>query len=598
MASPQNQKAGQYYLLEKIAQGGMAEIFKGLAYDLAGIQRTVCIKKILPHIAASREFIDMLVDEAKIAVKLSQGNIAQIYDLGKAGDDYFMVMEYVDGQTLSRIHRKCLKQARKIPIPLVCTIISEIASGLNYMHRKTDEAGHPLNIIHRDISPQNIMVSYSGTVKIIDFGIAKAAVKIGHTESGILKGKFAYMSPEQAEGDNLDHRSDIFSLGVIFHELLTGKRLFKASENKETLKNVKRSKVAPPSQIIPEIPPELDAIVLKALSKDRRHRFAFASDFHEAILKFLHTQYPDFRPAHLAEFIRDLFREEFALQQTRRETEKETPQIFLEPTAGRTPETELTQGGQEGAVNWREFMLEEDLPKEAEKLKPEIKDRMEEESESSEGENTDKKWFPRFTFKKEILFWSLGIAAAALLGFFVWQFQGGRSPMPPADAQKKPAAEGNVPSSPPLPPKIILESNPSGAKIYLNDRDTGLVTPTTLENLPPGSKHQLGIFLPNYKFFRTPFEAKPNETQRFHVELILDYGSLKITSTPSGATVRLDGKLLGNTPLLKEGLKPGSQSTVEIQMEGFLPYKEEFVVNPGKESRIHGKLERAPPASP
>lgn len=587
-----SRRAGQYYLLEKIAQGGMAEIFKGLAYDQAGIKKTVCIKKILPHIAASREFIDMLVDEAKIAVKLSQGNIAQIYDLGKAGDDYFMVMEYVDGQTLSKIHRKCLRRNQKIPIPLVCYIISEIASGLNYMHRKSDDEGRPFNIIHRDISPQNIMVSYSGTVKIIDFGIAKAAVKIGHTESGILKGKFAYMSPEQAEGDALDHRSDIFSLGVIFHELLTGKRLFKAADNKETLKNVKRTKVPAPSRIAPEIPPELDAIILKALSRDRRHRYPFASDFQEEILQFLHTRTPDFRPAHAAEFVRDLFREEFALQQTLREGEKLTPQLFLEPTEGTAEGAEVTQGGQAGGINWREFMLEE-LPAEKQTSNVKLQNPKEEE-EDSEEEDTNKKWFPRLTFKKEILFWSAGMIVAAVLGFFGWQFypKGGRSPTPPADTQKKPVAEGNRTYS---PPKIVLESNPPAAKIYLNDQDTGLVTPTTLEKLTPNTKYQLGIFVPNYKFFRTQFETKPGESQRFYVELILDYGSLKITSIPSGAAVRMDGKLLGNTPLSKEGLKPGTQGTVDIQLEGYLPYREEFQISPGKENPIHAKLERAPP---
>src|SRR3989338_5882865 len=168
MADPKPTQAGQYYLLEKIAQGGMAEIYKGLAYDLAGIKKTVCIKKILPHIAASREFIDMLVDEAKIAVKLNHGNIAQIYDLGKVGDDYFIVMEYVDGQNLSKIHKKFLRKKEKIPLPIVCMIVSEVSNGLNYMHRKTTEEGQILHIIHRDISPQNVMISYSGTAKIID----------------------------------------------------------------------------------------------------------------------------------------------------------------------------------------------------------------------------------------------------------------------------------------------------------------------------------------------------------------------------------------------------------------------------------------------
>jgi serine/threonine protein kinase len=233
------QPFGQYQLLEKIAQGGMAEIFRGKAKDLHGIEKPVVIKRILPQIAASPEFVEMLIDEAKIAVMLSHGNIAQIYDLGKAGDDYFIVMEYVEGQNLSKIHKKNLRLGKLIPLPIVCTIIAEVAKGLNYMHRKTDEEDRSLNIIHRDISPQNIVISYSGTVKIIDFGIAKAAVKVGQTESGILKGKFAYMSPEQALGKPLDHRTDIFSAAVLFYEMLTGDKFFNGETQFEVLNQIR-----------------------------------------------------------------------------------------------------------------------------------------------------------------------------------------------------------------------------------------------------------------------------------------------------------------------------------------------------------------------
>ena len=259
--------AGQYYLMEKIAQGGMAEIFKGLSYDVHGIKKTVCIKKILPNIAASQEFIDTLIDEAKIAVTLSHGNIAQVHDLGKVGEDYFMVMEFVEGKTLSRIMKTCHAKKELVPAPFACYFIAEILNGLNYIHRRTDEHGHALDIVHRDISPQNIMVSYSGTVKIIDFGIAKAKIKVGSTDSGILKGKFAYMSPEQARGDDTDHRSDIFSLGIIFWELLTGQRLFKAEDNKQTLRNVRKAHVALPSRGRAARAPPVGGIRKRARSK-------------------------------------------------------------------------------------------------------------------------------------------------------------------------------------------------------------------------------------------------------------------------------------------------------------------------------------------
>ena len=286
--------AGQYYLMEKIAQGGMAEIFKGLSYDVHGIKKTVCIKKILPHLAADQEFIASLIDEAKLAVKLVHGNIAQTYDLGKVGDDYFMVMEYVDGRSLSQIHKRCMSKGQLIPIPYLIYFTSEILGGLEYMHRRTDEEGRPLRIVHRDISPQNIMVSYSGTVKIIDFGIAKAAVKVGSTDSGILKGKFAYMSPEQAFGETTDRRSDIFSLGIILHEMLTGRRLFKVEDSRETIRNVRRAKADPPSTFRKELPEEVDRISMCALAKDRRMRYPSASEMRKSTLRrFLSEEHID-----------------------------------------------------------------------------------------------------------------------------------------------------------------------------------------------------------------------------------------------------------------------------------------------------------------
>ncbi|OGQ04033.1 MAG: hypothetical protein A2W61_08190 [Deltaproteobacteria bacterium RIFCSPLOWO2_01_44_7] len=600
MADPKPTQAGQYYLLEKIAQGGMAEIYKGLAYDLAGIKKTVCIKKILPHIAASREFIDMLVDEAKIAVKLNHGNIAQIYDLGKAGDDYFIVMEYVDGQNLSRINKKLLRLGKRIPLPILCAITAEVASGLNYMHRKSDESGGSLNIIHRDISPQNIIISYSGTVKIIDFGIAKAAVKVGHTESGILKGKFAYMSPEQARGDKIDPRSDIFSLGVIFHELLTGKRLFKSSDNKETLKNVRRAKVIPPSELNPDLPKAIDEIALKALVKDRRHRYAFASDFHDDLSKFLHTHYPDFQPSQVAEFVRNLFREELAISKILVD-EGATPHLILDKTKTNQEEDagESTSGGQPG-IDWREFMLEADWPEEIEAREEEEKSP--EESESSvSGEETQKKWFRELSFRKQILFWSSGfliIFAAGLATFFGWKYFRN---LEPRTSNLEPRTEPLSTIQSPKLSTVIIESSPPGASIYIDDQETGLTTPTKLENLEIKTKNTLGLYLTNYKFFKTAFETNAGETQNFHIELTLDYGSLKVISQPSGAKVLMNGETIGVTPLIKEEMKPGSIVKIELALEEFETYSKELQITAGKEQIIQVNLQRRtslPKASP
>lgn len=595
-SSPQKPvRAGQYYLLEKIAQGGMAEIYKGLAYDLAGIKKHVCIKKILPHIAASREFIDMLVDEAKIAVQLSHGSIAQVYDLGKAGDDYFIVMEFVEGQSLSKIFKKAQRKRIRIPIPIVCYIIAEVASGLNYMHNKTDETGHPLHIVHRDISPQNIVVSYSGTVKIIDFGIAKAAVKVGHTESGVLKGKFAYMSPEHAEGNKVDHRSDIFSLGVIFYELLTGKRLFKGEDNKATIKNVKRAKVPLPSQAATDIPVELDAIALKALAKNRRHRYPFASDFHAELLRFLHSRYPDFKSSQAAEFVRTLFKEERILLEKLGGKETKTPHLILEKTQDR-PGEEDTQGA--GGIDWREFMLEEEWPEEKADHGP----KKEEEEELEEvGEQTSRKWLAGMGFRRETLWLSLLILLVAGGGIYYWTGDRGEGTVDPSTGLRAGRGPGTVDqkqdtkTSPPLSAKIVIASNPPGAKIFLDERDTGRITPATLGDLTTGQKLLLGLYLDKYKYYQTRFTVEPGETKHFYVEMGVDYGSLKVILNPPAAQIWMDGVMLGSGSLVKENLEPGRIVRLEIKLEGFQTFQQELKIEAGKKHMVNVRLERLKP---
>ncbi len=298
---------GQYFILEKIAQGGMAEIFKGLTYDFTGLKKYIVIKRILPHISANKEFIQMLIDEAKIAVRLSHGNIAQTYDLGKVAEDYFIVMEYVDGFTLSEIFKQSLLIGQSIPIELSAYLVAEVCNGLDYIHRRTDESGKALGIIHCDISPQNAIVSESGTVKIVDFGVAKIAMNISSQESGVLKGKFAYMSPEQMEGDYIDCRTDIFSAGVVLWEMLTGKRLFKRKIKSETIRAVQLMPIEAPSVYRKEIPQELDQIVLKALQRNPKKRYRSASDMALALTKFNLKHFPQFKPSLIGDYLSKLF---------------------------------------------------------------------------------------------------------------------------------------------------------------------------------------------------------------------------------------------------------------------------------------------------
>ena len=278
---------GKYHLVDKIATGGMAEVFRAKSYGVAGFEKTLVIKKILPNLATDKKFVEMFIDEAKIASTLSHINIVQIFDLGSEDGDYFIAMEYVDGSDLKTVVEKAKLARRTVPVNLMAFTCSEVAKGLDYAHRRKDAQRRDLNIVHRDISPHNILVSYAGETKITDFGIARASSKVTITRSGVIRGKFAYMSPEQARGDHIDRRSDIFSLGIVLYEVLTGTRLFKSKNDLETLKRVQTGPITPPSRLNPDVPPELETIVLKALDRDRDRRYQWASELHDDLSTYL-----------------------------------------------------------------------------------------------------------------------------------------------------------------------------------------------------------------------------------------------------------------------------------------------------------------------
>lgn len=301
---------GKYYLLELINVGGMAEVFKAKMFGVEGFEKIVAIKKILPEVAEDGEFIKMFIDEAKIAVRLQHPNIVQILELGKIEDTYFIAMELVNGKDLKTIRKRLKRVDLLMPVEQSAYIISQVCDGLDYAHRKTDDKMNSLNIVHRDISPQNMIVSYEGTVKLIDFGIAKAKSKSTKTQAGMLKGKFSYMSPEQVSGQPIDRRSDIFSLGVVFFEMLTGKRLFLGKNDVETLEKIRKAEVPPPSVFNSNISPELDRIVLKALSKNRDERYQWASEFSEDLKKFGFSISKNFSRQDMMNFMSEFFADE------------------------------------------------------------------------------------------------------------------------------------------------------------------------------------------------------------------------------------------------------------------------------------------------
>lgn len=302
---------GKYVLLDKVAAGGMAEVYRAKSPGAEGIGKILAIKRILPQYSSNSEFIEMFKTEAKIAINLTQANIGQIYEFGVEKDQFFLLMEFIDGRNLRQLLSRCTKVQKTLTIEQCVFIISQVANGLDYAHRCIDKnTGGPLNIIHRDMSPQNIMVSFEGEVKIVDFGIAKAESKIEVTRAGTLKGKFGYMSPEQAEGLELDARTDIFSVGIVLWELLSGERLFIANNEVNTIRKIKECQIPSLKKINPHIHEELERITAKALAKDRNLRYQTAAELHRDLSRFLYRVNPEFTAHDLSVAIKTLFKDE------------------------------------------------------------------------------------------------------------------------------------------------------------------------------------------------------------------------------------------------------------------------------------------------
>ncbi|MFW6369055.1 MAG: serine/threonine-protein kinase [Myxococcota bacterium] len=263
---------GRYELLRRIAAGGMGEVYLATQAGLEGFEKLLVVKVLLPHLVENEEFITMFLDEARIAARLNHANVAQIFDLGEVEGAYYIAMEYIHGEDVKRIWRKADEESKPVPLPLAVRIAADAAAGLDYAHKATDGNNQPLGIVHRDVSPQNILVTFDGGVKIIDFGIARAANRNVHTATGTLKGKYPYMSPEQATSKNLDHRSDIFALGVVLYEMATNLRLFARDSEIQIIQAVAECDIPRPSESNPAIDEQLEAVILKALSKNPERR--------------------------------------------------------------------------------------------------------------------------------------------------------------------------------------------------------------------------------------------------------------------------------------------------------------------------------------
>jgi serine/threonine protein kinase len=297
---------GKYYLLGLIARGGMAEVYRARRRE--SVEQILAVKCMRPQLAREARFVDMFIREGKLAILLKHPSIVETFDVGRAEGRYFIAMEYIGGKDLTQVLRRCQEANQRIPVPHAMHIAAGICRGLGHAHRLEGEDGRPLNIVNRDVSPSNVRLSYGGEVKLLDFGIAQALMKFT-SEIGVLKGKFSYMSPEQIRGMPVDARTDIFSAGIILHEMLTTEKLFRGDTEFALMEKVRKAEVPPPSKFNRRVPAELDAIVHRALARDVQDRYqtadAFADDLEQLLVGYR------FDARELPELLRGLFRADF-----------------------------------------------------------------------------------------------------------------------------------------------------------------------------------------------------------------------------------------------------------------------------------------------
>lgn len=595
---------GKYTLLRKLAVGGMAELFLALQTSVAGFEKLIVVKRVLPKLAADENFVTMLLDEARIAATLNHPNIAQTFDVGKWEGDYYIAMEHVHGEDLRSIVRQMRhKGVRAFPLEHTLAIILGCCKGLSYAHEKTDLNGAPLKIVHRDVSPQNVLVTFEGNIKLVDFGIAKAATVKEDESQTQLKGKVPYMSPEQAQALPLDCRSDVFSLGVMLFELCTGKRLFRGPNEFETLKLIVEGDYPSPRSINPNLPARLEGIILKALAKDRQQRYQTAREFQADLEDFIRDERLAVSPLSLRGWMQSLFDEKLAQQKQMLQEGRQLAEVIA---AQITEEEANTQTGV--------------IPVRPNKTP----------------------W---------VLLGALGLAfaAAAAAAYVFWPsgpptgpgrlhlestppgaaiwIDGERRPeRTPADIAELPVgtydvrltAEGYVPFARPVELSeaeptanihgvlerpsaahfgvVRLQTTPPGATVLVDGREIEGTTPLNVPELEPGTNHSIAVALDGYvtQSQNVLLDAGEVEELSFTLEetpLGENEARLRLTTDPPTATVSIDGvEQEGTSPYVLR-LEAGSRRIV-VSRAGYRSSEQRIELPATETTELNVDLER------
>lgn len=571
---------GKYTLIRKLATGGMAELFLAIQKSVAGFEKLLVIKRILPSMNQDRAFIEMLLHEARIAATLSHPNIVQIFDVGQHDNQYFIAMEHVHGEDLRSIVRQMKKKSvLEFPLEHALAIVLGMCAGLSYAHEKHELDGTALNIVHRDISPQNVVVTFTGDVKIVDFGIAKSDSRDRdareQTKSGKLKGKVPYMSPEQARGESIDARSDVFSVGVMLFELTTGKRLFKGASEYETLRLICEREYPRPSDVRPDYPIDLEPIVMKALAKDANDRYQSAREMQADLEGFVRRHQIAVSHIALNQFMQSLFEDKLAMQKEALLQGKQLADIIEMQHALSTPDVnDVDASGRHAAST-------QSMPAAARTV-------------TDVNASTHRKG-------------KSGLVVGLVAGVLVLGAVGGGFGyllVANANANKNsgegaPAAgrEGLAPA--PVKGSLVLESDPPGASIWINGDLRAEVTPATIGQLPTGMPLDVKLTKDGFEQAREQVTLKAEEpghpeTPRA-VRLDLKKGSVvvEVKVAPEGATptFTLDGKTVAGPKL--EGVTSSVSHKLVVSAPGYTEQTVSFSGNPMETKRLEVTLEKA-----
>jgi serine/threonine-protein kinase len=557
-------KFGKYTLIRKLAAGGMAELFLAIQKSVAGFEKLLVIKRILPSMNQDKAFIDMLLHEARIAATLSHPNIVQIFDVGQAAGQYFIAMEHVHGEDLRSIVRQMKKKGVfEFPIEHALAIVLGMCAGLAYAHERRDLDGTPLNIVHRDISPQNVVVTFTGDVKIVDFGIAKSDSRVGEqTKSGKLKGKVPYMSPEQARGEHIDARSDIFATGVMLFELTTGKRLFKGSSEYETLKLICEREYPRPSDVRPDYPMDLEPIVMRALSKDKATRYQSAREMQADIEAFVRRHQIAVSNIALNQFMQMLFEDKLAAQKEALLQGKQLADII---------EMQHAHALEANATMEFQAVSTQSIPSAARTVTDVSTARLG--AQSSGGMIAG-------VIGGAILLAALGGGAGYLL---VTRKSEGEPKTSPA-AVAPPVAKGS----------LVVESDPPGASIWVNGDLRSEITPATIDKLPTGMPLDVKLTMDGFEHAKQQVTLKENEPGK--VKLDLKKGSVvvevRVTPENAAAVLAIDGKPVTGPKI--EGIASGVSHKLVVTAPGFVEQTVTFTGAPMETKHVDVTLEKAP----